>query len=101
MSPPMTRVGSHEPMKAECCSLLARPPGGPGWTLATPRPAAGRPRITAPQGLEPGATTDRGTKMGRLRPGTAHLLLGEPGCPQAAVTAASQPLSVSLISFLF
>lgn len=26
MSPPMTRVGSHKPMKAECCSLLGQAP---------------------------------------------------------------------------
>lgn len=51
MSPPMTRVGSHEPMRAECCSLLARPLDGPSWTLATLRPGCGEASSHSPIGL--------------------------------------------------
>jgi hypothetical protein len=52
-------------MRAEHCLLLARPLGGTQaglWPL--PGQAAGRPRVTAPQGLEPGAITGRGTRNG-------------------------------------
>lgn len=51
MSPPMTRVGGHEPMRAECCLLLARPLGGPSWTLAIPQSGCGETSSSSPIGL--------------------------------------------------
>lgn len=65
MSPPMTRAGSHGAVRAE--HLLAAGQA-PGWAQLdsgrSPGQASGRPRVTAPQGLEPGATTARGTRNG-------------------------------------
>lgn len=106
MSPPMTRVGScHTSTRAECCSLLARPLGwarlDSGHSLAR---LWGEPQVTAPQGLESGAATDGGTRNGlaEARDCLAFSTQSLPACLRRPPdTTASQPLSISLLSFLF
>lgn len=65
MSPPMTRGGQpriHEGRASARC--WPGPRVGPAGLWPLPRQASGRPRVTASQGLEPGATTARGTRNG-------------------------------------
>ena len=74
MSPPMTRVGSRNPTRAECHALLARPPHwgaqqDSGHSLAGLHGGLrSRPRRARSLGPPP----TEGQDMGWLRPGTAQ-----------------------------
>lgn len=61
MSPPMTRWAAAAP-QGQSYVQQAGPLVGPAGLWLLPGQAEGRPRVTDPVDMEPGAVTNRGTR---------------------------------------
>lgn len=89
MSPPMTRVGSHKPIKQSAARALS----GPNWT-ATSWPSCGEASSHSPIGLGAWGNIDGGTRNVLAEAWDCSTFSSEslPAClGRPTATAASQP----------